>query len=163
MYRRNRARNCEGEDQHTRSSVFLYFLPSRNHATWDSARCATVLNTSRRIAPLLGRMKNQYIAKARRVPGSGARTRVSVLRSVPSRVGSKRNSIPALIHPGCDQARKAAASSCGGVNPPNRRQAWLSPAEITTSARSENRTGMGVTSRKERPANGCCFLPERRA
>ena len=61
------------------------------------------------------------------------------------------------------KARKAAASSCGGVNPPIRRQAWLSPAEITTSGRSENRTGMGVTSRKERPANGCCFLPESRA
>jgi hypothetical protein len=40
---------------------------------------------------------SEYVAKARRVLGSVARTRVSVLRSVPSPVDSRRNSIPALI------------------------------------------------------------------
>jgi hypothetical protein len=34
-------------------------LPGRHALRGDSARCATVLNTSRRIAPLPARMKNQ--------------------------------------------------------------------------------------------------------
>ena len=129
----------------------------------DSARCATTFSTSRRIALLPGRMTCQYAAKARLVFGSVARTRVSVLSKVPAGTGSRRNSIPALIHPGSDQARRAAASRCGGTGPPSRRQAWLRPAEMTTWGRSENSTGMGVTSRKLRPANGPGFLPESRA
>src|SRR6185312_13746227 len=129
----------------------------------DSARRATTFRTSRRIALLPGRMTYQYAAKARLVFGSVARTRVSVLSKVPARTGSRRNSIPALIHPGSDQARRAAASRCGGTDPPSRRQAWLRPAAITTWGRSENSTGMGVTSRKLRPANGPGFLPESRA
>jgi len=129
----------------------------------DSAWRATTFNTSRRIALLLGRMTNQYPAKARLVFGSVARTRVLVLSKVPAETGSRRNSIPALIYPGWDQARRAAASRCGGIDPPSRRQAWLRPAEITTWGRSENSTGMGVTSRKLRPAKGSSFLPESRA
>src|SRR6266480_5805310 len=70
----------------------------------DSARRATTFSTSRRIALLPGRMTNQYLAKARLVFGSVARTRVSVLSKVPAGTGSRRNSIPALIHPGWDQA-----------------------------------------------------------
>src|SRR6185312_7087748 len=46
---------------------------------------------------------------------------------------------------------------------PSRRQTWLRPAEITAWGRSENSTGMGVTSRKLRPANGPGFLPDSRA
>ena len=49
----------------------------------DSARRATTLNTSRRIAALLALMRNQYAAKDRRVLGSVARMRVSVLNRVP--------------------------------------------------------------------------------
>ena len=98
----------------------------------DSARRATTFSTSRRIALLPGRMTCQYAAKARLVFGSVARTRVSVLSKVPAETGSRRNSIPALIHPGSDHARRAAASRYGGTDPPSRRQAWLRPAEITT-------------------------------
>ena len=91
-----------------------------------------------RIAALPGRIKNQYAAKARRVLGSVAKTRVSVLRSVPSPAGSRRDShLLALIHPGWDQPRRAAASRRGGVIPPNSRQAWLRPAEMTASGRLE--------------------------
>ncbi len=84
--------------------------------------------------------------------------RVSVLSNVPARVGARRNSIATLIQPGCDQARRAAASRAGGVSPPSRRQAWLRPAEITTWGGWENSTGMGVTSRKVLPARGWCFF-----
>jgi hypothetical protein len=89
--------------------------------------------------------------------------RVSVLSTVPAGVGSRRNSIATLIQPGCDQARRALVSRRGGVNPPSRRHAWLRPAEITTRGRSENRTGIGVTSRKVRPAKGWCLRPASRA
>ena len=58
----------------------------------DSARPPATLNTSRRIALLPGRMKNQYAANNRRVLGSVAVTRVSVLSRVPAAVGSTRNS-----------------------------------------------------------------------
>jgi hypothetical protein len=105
------------------------------------------------------RMKNQYAAKARRVFVSVARMRVSVLKRLPARVGSMRNSIPTLIHPGPVQARNRDASSRGGGDPPSRRQAWLRPAEITTWGRSANRIGMGVTSRKVRGPKGECFRP----
>ena len=70
---------------------------------------------------------NQLIAAGLAVAflvfGSVARTRVSVLSKIPAGTGWRRNSIPALIHPGWDQARRAAASRCGGVDPPSRRQA----------------------------------------
>jgi hypothetical protein len=81
------------------AGVTILFDRPGHHTTWDSTRRARVLNTSRRIAPLLGRMKNQYLANARRASGSVARTRVSVLARVPTRMCSKRNSIPTLIHP----------------------------------------------------------------
>jgi hypothetical protein len=44
----------------------------------DCARSPATLNTSRRIALLPGRMKNQYGANNRRALGSVAVTRVSV-------------------------------------------------------------------------------------
>jgi hypothetical protein len=82
-----------------------------------------------------------------------------VLSRVPAAVGSTRNSMATLIHPGCDQARRAAASRRGGAGPPSRRHAWLRPAEITTWGGRQNSTGMGVTSRKVRPASGWCRRP----
>lgn len=69
-----------------------------------SARCATTLSTSRRIAALLARIMSQYAAKARRVARSVEEIRVSQLMRVPFVAGSIRNSIPTLIQPGSDQA-----------------------------------------------------------
>jgi hypothetical protein len=62
---------------------------------------------------------------------------------------------PARLRPGAQSPRVQT----GRRHLPSRRHAWLRPAEITTRGRSENRTGIGVTSRKVRPAKGWCLRP----
>jgi hypothetical protein len=118
----------------------------------DSARSPATLNTSRRIALLPGRMKNQYAANNRRVLGSVAVTRVSVLSRVPAAVGSTRNSMATLIHRGCDQARKAAASRRGACWPAQQapclaRPIYLLPAWLVGRRQQQlaGRTFLDVT------------------
>jgi hypothetical protein len=43
---------------------------------------------------------------------SGRRCPAPAQKGLPAETGSRRNSMPALIHPGWDQARRAAASRC---------------------------------------------------
>jgi hypothetical protein len=83
------------------------------------------------MAAAAGRVTSQYLANALSLPESVAITRVSVLSDVPWWIGSSRKSIATLIHPGCDHARKPAASRSGGAVPPVSRQAWLMPLKIT--------------------------------
>jgi hypothetical protein len=114
-------------------------------------RSTTLTRWPRRSPGIADGLRRQRPAHANPCPGAAVQKPRG--RHVPCGMGSKRNSMATLIQPDWDHAHRAAASRRGGVCPPSRRQAWLSPPEITTRGRSENSTGIGVTLRKVRPAS----------